>query len=62
MEQIRILIVEDVELDAELTERELKRANIDFVSRRVEEKKDFKRELEEFKPDLILARSFATTF
>jgi PAS domain S-box-containing protein len=55
MEQIRILIVEDVELDAELTERELKRASIDFVSRRVEEKRDFKRELEEFKPDLILA-------
>ena len=55
MEQIKILIVEDVELDAELTEHELKRANIDFVSKRVEEKQDFKRELKEFKPDLILA-------
>jgi len=55
MEQIKILIVEDVELDAELTEYELKRADIVFVSKRVEEKEDFKRELEEFKPDLILA-------
>ena len=55
MEQIRILIVEDVELDAELTEHELKRANIDFISKRVEEREDFKRELTEFKPDLILA-------
>ena len=55
MEQIKILIVEDVELDAELTEYELKRANIVFVSKRVEEKQDFKRELKEFKPDLILA-------
>ena len=55
MVQIKILIVEDVELDAELTEYELKRANINFVSRRVEEEKDFRKELEEFKPDLILA-------
>ena len=55
MEQIKILIVEDVELDAELTEYELKRTDINFVSRRVEEKEDFKKELEEFKPDLILA-------
>ena len=55
MEQIKILIVEDVELDAELTEYELKRANIGYVSKRVEEKQDFKRELKEFKPDLILA-------
>jgi PAS domain S-box-containing protein len=55
MGQIRILIVEDVMLDAELTERELKRANIDFVSRRVEEEKDFMRELQEFKPNLVLA-------
>jgi two-component system response regulator len=55
MEQIKILIVEDVELDAELTEYELRRANIVFVSKRVEEKQDFKKELKEFKPDLILA-------
>ena len=55
MAQIKILIVEDVELDAELTEHELKRANIDFISKRVEEESDFIREIREFKPDLILA-------
>jgi PAS domain S-box-containing protein len=55
MGQIRILLVEDVELDAELTEHELINANIDFISKRVEEEQDFRRELQEFKPDLILA-------
>ena len=38
MAPIKILIVEDVELDAELTERELKRAKINYISKRVEEK------------------------
>jgi DNA-binding NtrC family response regulator len=55
MAQIKILIIEDVELDAELTEHELKRAKIDFISKRVEEESDFIREIREFKPDLILA-------
>jgi PAS domain S-box-containing protein len=55
MGTIKILLVEDVELDAELTEHELKRAQIDYISKRVEEETDFRRELQEFKPDLILA-------
>ena len=55
MGQIKILLVEDVELDAELTEHELINANIDFISKRVEEEQDFRKELQEFKPDLILA-------
>ncbi|MBZ2166811.1 sensor histidine kinase [Methanobacterium spitsbergense] len=55
MEQIKILLVEDVELDAELTEHELTKAKINFISIRVEEEHDFRRELQEFKPDLILA-------
>ncbi len=55
MEQIKILLVEDVELDAELTEHELKKAKINFISIRVDEEHDFRRELQEFKPDLILA-------
>ncbi len=62
MGQIKILIVEDVELDAELTEHELKRANIDFIFKRVEEESDFIREIREFKPDLILADHSSTTF
>ncbi len=55
MGRIKILVVEDVELDAELAYHELKRANIDYISKRVEEESDFRRELQEFKPDLILA-------
>jgi len=55
MAPIKILIVEDVELDAELTERELKRAKINYISKRVEEENDFIREINEFKPNLILA-------
>ena len=55
MNKIRILMLEDVELDAELTRYELKSAKIDYISIRVEEESDFIRELKEFKPDLILA-------
>jgi PAS domain S-box-containing protein len=55
MEQIRILFLEDVELDAELTKHELERARIKFISKRVEEGPDFKRELQFFKPDIILS-------
>jgi PAS domain S-box-containing protein len=55
MGMIKILLVEDVELDAELTEYELKHAKIDYISKRVEEEIDFRRELVEFNPDLILA-------
>ena len=52
---IKILLVEDVKLDAELTERELKNAGIDFISKRVDEESDFRSELENFKPDIILS-------
>ena len=55
MAKIKILLVEDVELDAELTEHELNRANIDFIFKRVEEESDFRRQLQVFQPDLILA-------
>jgi PAS domain S-box-containing protein len=55
MAKIKILLVEDVELDAELTEHELNRANIDFIFKRVEEESDFRRQLQVFQPNLILA-------
>jgi len=35
-ESIKVLLVEDVEHDAELVTRELRRAGIDFHSRRVQ--------------------------
>ena len=55
MEQIKILLLEDVELDAELTKHELNSAKINFISKRVEEGPDFKREIHTFKPDIILS-------
>ena len=51
----RILIVEDVELDADLIEKELHRANIPFESRRAETRAQFTHEVNAFQPDLILA-------
>ena len=51
----KIVMVEDVAADAELLARELKRAGIGCDTRRVETAVDFQRELEEFKPHLILS-------
>jgi PAS domain S-box-containing protein len=55
LEALRILILEDVPMDAELVEYELERARIPFSARRVETREEFLRELEEFGPDLILS-------
>ncbi len=52
--RLNILIVEDVETDAKLVERELRRADIEFSSKRVETKEEFIKELRDFAPDLIL--------
>lgn len=52
---IKILFLEDVPLDVELMEAELKREGIDFDSRRVEKEEEYRRELTEFQPDVILA-------
>jgi two-component system sensor kinase len=55
MGQIKILILEDVPLDAELMERELSRSGIDFSSTRVETEPDFIDGILNLKPDIILA-------
>ncbi|MEO6181593.1 MAG: response regulator [Verrucomicrobiota bacterium] len=52
---IRILLLEDVATDAELIERELKKADLLFTSRCVQTRKDFLAALQEFSPDAILA-------
>ena len=52
---LRILIVEDVPTDAALVEREIQKAGIDFVSKRVENRETFLAALEEFEPDFILS-------
>jgi two-component system cell cycle sensor histidine kinase/response regulator CckA len=52
---LRILILEDVPMDAELVEYELERASIPFLSRRVDSREAFLNELDQFRPDLILS-------
>src|SRR5689334_24952997 len=52
---LRILFVEDVEADAVLAARELKRSGMSVESRRVEREDDFRRELREFLPNAILS-------
>jgi two-component system cell cycle sensor histidine kinase/response regulator CckA len=52
---LRILILEDVPMDAELMEYELAQASIPFLSRRVDSRDTFLHELDEFRPDLILS-------
>jgi signal transduction histidine kinase len=52
---LKILMLEDVPEEAEVLERELRRAGLMFVARRVQTKADFTAALDEFGPDLILA-------
>jgi two-component system sensor kinase len=55
MGKIKVLILEDVPLDAELVELELKRSGVEFESIIVEDETDYLEGLEIFKPDIILA-------
>ncbi len=52
---LRILLLEDNADDAQLIRIELQKAGIAFVDRCVQTKDDFLRQLNEFKPDVILA-------
>ena len=51
---LHILILEDEPADAELMKHELRKANISLISKCVETKKNFIKELQEFCPDIIL--------
>lgn len=53
--ELRILLLEDNSADAELIYHELRISNLQFVSRRVDTKEEFLRELGDFFPDIILA-------
>lgn len=53
--ELRILILEDAATDVELMERELRKAEISFISNQVETEEDFVRELRDFNPDLVLS-------
>lgn len=53
-EELKILILEDVQFDAELMEYELRREGVEFSSTRVETEEDFTREIGNLQPDVIL--------
>jgi two-component system sensor histidine kinase UhpB len=52
---LRVLILEDIPADAELVELELRKAGILFSARRVETENEFFKEIENFRPDIVLA-------
>jgi diguanylate cyclase (GGDEF)-like protein/PAS domain S-box-containing protein len=52
---LRVLFVEDVPEDAELARREISKTIRSFVSKTVESREDFLRELEAFSPDIIIS-------
>ena len=60
--KLKILILEDVQYDAELIEHELRREGIKFQSLRVETEIDFIQGLENFRPDIILVDHFLPHF
>lgn len=53
--KLRILFAEDVKTDKEIAERELKKHNFDFISVIVDTETEFREELENFKPDIIIS-------
>lgn len=59
---LRILLLEDSSLDAELTLRELRHGGLHFISTHVQNGADFQQAIREFLPDLILADFKLPTF
>jgi diguanylate cyclase (GGDEF)-like protein/PAS domain S-box-containing protein len=55
MSTLRILLVEDVPEDAEITLRELRRGGLEFELRRVDSADDLTRECIDFAPDVVLS-------
>ncbi len=53
--ELRVLLIEDSESDAELTIRRLMSAGFSCSYRRVENERDMRRELKSWRPDLILS-------
>jgi DNA-binding NtrC family response regulator len=54
-DNIRVLILEDNESDADLLRREMKRSGLDFTSEIVQTRESFEIALESFYPDIILS-------
>jgi len=60
--ELRILMLEGVPADAELTERELRRAGLTFTARCVDTRQGFLEQLEAFSPDIVLSDDVLTDF
>lgn len=52
---VKILFAEDVPTDVEIAKRKLKKEGLDFTFRLVDTEEDFRRELKEFDPDVIIS-------
>jgi len=52
---LRILILDDVESEAELVQRELRRSGLEFAFRHVADEAAFRQALADFKPELVLS-------
>jgi CheY-like chemotaxis protein len=61
-QKLRILLLEDMQADAELIEMELNNANIEFDNVLVDTKKEFITALNQFTPDIILADHSVASF
>lgn len=59
---LRILSLEDSEIDETLILRELKNGGLDFVTTRVESRSDFARAIKDFQPEIILSDYKLPTF
>ena len=55
MNNLQFLILEDRVTDYELAIRELRKRGLEFAARRVDNEPDFRRQIEGFRPDVILA-------
>lgn len=53
--ELRVLMIEDVEVDAELTVRQLRAAGLQFVVQRVETEAELRTALSDFSPTVILS-------
>ena len=52
---LKMLIIEDVPADAEMTLRELRRSGLDIDYRRVQTATELRRECIDFEPDIVLS-------
>jgi PAS domain S-box-containing protein len=59
---IRILFAEDLPTDVEMAKREIRKGGIEFISKVVDTETNFRKELEEFKPDIVVSDYSMPTF